>query len=102
MAEVKDKIVTVESLSALHEHNKNTYLPMVDPTGSGTMTIDGINVGFIMLGNRAKLVPANDRLEIVFLDIGDIEIEGSAPSTQGGSEGTNSGSPEIPLNEDEV
>ena len=25
MAEVKDKLVTIESLSALHEHNKNTY-----------------------------------------------------------------------------
>ena len=26
MAEVKDKIVTVESLSSLHEHNKSTYM----------------------------------------------------------------------------
>lgn len=25
MAEIKDKVVTVGSLSALHEHNKNTY-----------------------------------------------------------------------------
>lgn len=25
MAEIKDKVVTVESLSALHEHNKETY-----------------------------------------------------------------------------
>ncbi len=25
MADIKDKIVTVESLSALHEHNKETY-----------------------------------------------------------------------------
>ena len=25
MAEIKDKVVTVDSLSALHEHNKNTY-----------------------------------------------------------------------------
>lgn len=41
MAEVKDKIVTVESLSALHQHNKDTYMQMVNPTGSGTMTFDG-------------------------------------------------------------
>ena len=41
MIEVKDKLVTAESLSALHEHNKNTYMPMVDPTGSGTMSFDG-------------------------------------------------------------
>ena len=25
MAEIKDKVVTVESLSSLHEYNKNTY-----------------------------------------------------------------------------
>lgn len=41
MTEVKDKVVTVESLSALHEYNKDTYIPMVDPSGSGTMTFDG-------------------------------------------------------------
>lgn len=68
MAEVKDKVVTVESLSALHEHNKNTYMPMVDPTGSGTLTIDSINASSIMLGSKAKLIPTNDGLEIVFLD----------------------------------
>ena len=41
MAEVKDKIVTVESLSTLHEHNKSNYMPMVNPTGSGAMTFNG-------------------------------------------------------------
>ena len=30
MTEVKDKIVTVESLSALHEHNKDTYATKTD------------------------------------------------------------------------
>ena len=68
MAEIKDKVVTVESLSTLHKHNKNTYMPMVDPTGSGTLTIDNISVGSIMLGSNAKLIPTNDGLEIVFLD----------------------------------
>ena len=68
MAEIKDKIVTVESLSALHEHNKNAYMPVVNPTGSGTLTIDNINAGCIMLGSNAKLIPTNDGLEIVFLD----------------------------------
>lgn len=34
MAEVKDKVVTVESLSALHEHNKETYMEK---------TADGLN-----------------------------------------------------------
>ena len=40
MAEVKDKIVTVESLSSLHEHNKSTYMTKVDPTGSGSLSIN--------------------------------------------------------------
>ena len=30
MAEIKDKVVTVESLSALHEHNKETYIAKTD------------------------------------------------------------------------
>lgn len=73
MAEIKDKVVTVESLSVLHEHNKNNYLSKVDPTGSGTMTIDNINTNSIMLGTNAKLVTTNDGLEIVFLDEETIE-----------------------------
>lgn len=75
MAEIKDKVVTVESLAALHEDNKNTYMPKNDPTGSGTMTMDGsanfsgnVNVGSISIGSSVKLVPAGDRIEIVFLD----------------------------------
>ena len=30
MADIKDKVVTVESLSALHEHNKDTYVAKTD------------------------------------------------------------------------
>ena len=73
MAEVKDKVVTVESLSILHEDNKNTYMPKADPTGSGIMTMDGnanfsgnVNVGSISIGSSVKLVPTGDRIEIVF------------------------------------
>lgn len=75
MAEIKDKVVTVESLSTLHEHNKSTYMPMADPTGSGTMTMNGdgnfsgnMNVGSLMIGSNVKLVPNGDSLEIVFLN----------------------------------
>lgn len=75
MAEIKDKVVTVESLAALHEDNKNTYMPMNNPVGSGTMTIDGnatfsgnVNVGSISIGSSVKLIPTGDRIEIVFLD----------------------------------
>jgi hypothetical protein len=41
MAEVKDKVVTVESLAAVNTHNQSTYMTKTDPTGSGTMTITG-------------------------------------------------------------
>lgn len=75
MAGIKDKVVTVESLSTLHEHNKNTYMFMDNPSGSGTMTMDGdanfsgdMNVGSLMIGSKVKLVPTGDALEIVFLN----------------------------------
>jgi hypothetical protein len=75
MAEIKDKVVTVESLSVLHNHNKETYMPMANPTGSGTLSIDGdgdfsgnLNVSSITIGSKIKLVPTADRLEIVFLE----------------------------------
>jgi hypothetical protein len=75
MAEIKDKVVTVEALSALHEDSKKTYMPMSNPTGSGTMTMDGdanfsgnVIVGSIMIGTNVKLVPTSDSLEIVFLE----------------------------------
>lgn len=41
MAEVKNKVVTVESLGAVHVHNQNTYMTKIDPTGSGTLTMAG-------------------------------------------------------------
>ena len=75
--EIKDKVATVESLSTLHEHNKNTYMPMADPVGSGTMTINGdgnfsgnINVNSITINSSVKLVPNADGIEIVFLNQG--------------------------------
>lgn len=58
MADVKDKIVNVESLAALHTHNKNTYITQVDPTGSGTLTMTGdgdfsgdVSANSLMVGN---------------------------------------------------
>lgn len=77
MAEIKDKVVTVESLSTLHEHNKNTYMPMVDPVGNGTMTMNGNASfsGYISIGSKIRLVPTGDALEIVFLDDEEIPEE---------------------------
>ena len=80
MADVKNKVVTVESLSALHEHNKENFMNKVDPIGSGTMTMNGsadfsgnVNVGSFMIGSKVKLVPTENALEIVFLDEETIE-----------------------------
>lgn len=80
MAEIKDKVVTVESLSTLHEHNKSTYMPMVNPVGNGTMTMSGdasfsgnINVASLMIGSNVKLIPSGNSLEIAFLDEDTIE-----------------------------
>ena len=75
MAEVKDKVVTVESLAAVHTHNEETYMTKSNPTGSGTMTIDGdgsfsgsLNVNTINMGSNIQLVATEDKLEIIFLE----------------------------------
>ena len=57
MAEIKDKIVTVESLAALHEHNKTSYMSNVDPIASGSFSLnrkEGSNIGAnsVSLGNN--------------------------------------------------
>lgn len=41
MAEIKDKIVTVESLAAVHTHSQNTYMTQVNPNGSGKFSMNG-------------------------------------------------------------
>lgn len=58
MAEVKDKVVTVESIAAVHSHNQETYMTKSDPTGVGTMTMTGggnfsgvVNVGSLKIGD---------------------------------------------------
>lgn len=75
MAEVKNKVVTVESLAAVNTHNKNTYMTKENPTGSGEMNINGngtftgnLNVNTILMGSNVKLVASDDKLEIVFLE----------------------------------
>lgn len=44
MAETKDKVITAESLKALHEHNKETYVAKTDVISvenGGTNATDG-------------------------------------------------------------
>lgn len=75
MTEIKDKVVTAESLKILHENNINSYMQKNNPAGNGNMTIDGnadftgsVNVGSFMIGSKVKIVPMGDSIEIVFLD----------------------------------
>lgn len=58
MAEIKNKVVTVESLAAVNTHNKETYMTKTDPTGSGTLSMSGdgaftgdISSNSVTLGN---------------------------------------------------
>ena len=53
MAAVKDKVVTVESLAAVNTHNIDTYITKSNPTGSGTLTMDGNGsfTGSVTIGN---------------------------------------------------
>lgn len=74
MAEVKDKIVTVESLAAVHTHNVDTYMTKSDPTGVGTMTMTGdgdfsgiVNVGSLKIGDATLEYDSTDGvLKITF------------------------------------
>ena len=74
MAEVKNKIVTVESLAAVNTHNQETYMTKNDPTGTGTMTMTGdgnfsgiVNAGSLKIGNAMLEYDSSDGiLQIVF------------------------------------
>ena len=74
MAEVKDKIVTVESLAAVHTHNQDTYMTKSDPAGVGTMTMTGggnfsgiVDVGSLKIGDATVEYDSTDGvLKIIF------------------------------------
>lgn len=74
MAEVKNKVVTVESLAAVNTHNKETYMTKSDPTGVGTMTMAGdgnfsgvVDVGSLKIGDATLEYDSSDGvLKIVF------------------------------------
>ena len=74
MAEVKDKVVTVESLAAVHAHNQDTYVTKSDPTGVGTMTMTGngnfsgiVNAGSLKVGDATIEYDSTDGvLKITF------------------------------------
>ena len=74
MAEVKDKIVTIEALAAVNTHNQDTYITKSDPTGVGTMTMIGdgdfsgvVNAGSLKIGSAVLEYDSSDGvLKIVF------------------------------------
>lgn len=74
MAEVKNKIVTVESLAAVNEHNQETYMTKSDPIGVGTMSMTGggnfsgiVNVGSLKIGDATLEYDSTDGvLKITF------------------------------------
>ena len=82
MAEVKDKIVTVESLGILHEHNENTYMTKNNPTGSGVLTMDGtgefaenVNAPTFTVNSRVILEATDDALNFIFVDATSVSEE---------------------------
>ena len=67
MAEVKNKIVTVESLAAVNTYNKETYMTKSDPTGSGTLSMSGdgnftgdVTASSVTLGNAMLTYDATE------------------------------------------
>lgn len=74
MAEVKDKVVTVESLAAVHTHGQDTYMTKNDPTGTGTLTMTGdgdfsgvVEVGSLKIDSAVLEYDSTDGvLKIVF------------------------------------
>ena len=74
MAEVKDKLVTVESLAVVNTYNQDTYMTKSDPTCVGTMTMTGdgnfsgiVNASSVQIGNAKLEYDTSDGvLKIVF------------------------------------
>lgn len=75
MAGIRDKVVTVESLSTLHKYDKETYMTQANPTASGTMSMAGdaifsgsLGANALMLGSNIKFEYSDGSFKILFLD----------------------------------
>lgn len=73
MARIKDKVVTAESLSALHKYNENTYITKSNPTANG-ITFNGdasffgdVSADSLTIGSDIKLFFENGYLKIISL-----------------------------------
>lgn len=70
---VKDKNITVGSLGVLQKHDKEAYVSMADPAGSGKMVFDGdasfsgdVSADSLTISN-VKLIYENGSFKMVFL-----------------------------------
>lgn len=84
MAEIKDKVVTVESLAAVHTYGQNTYVTKTNPTGDGTFSMNGdanfsgnIYANTIVMGNTIlRYDPTEGALKVSFaVNEEEVEIE---------------------------
>ena len=98
MAEIKDKIITVESLSALHEHNKNTYVTKTDvisienggtgaDTAVGALSNLGITASIAALNIMDGAIVTTDELNYVSGVTSNIQnqLDGKQESITGGA-----------------
>lgn len=76
--EVKDKGVTVEGLSELHNHSKETYMTKENPSGTGSFSMDGNAwfTGDVYVEGSNKVAMASD-LDMVtrVVDLGNAPIQ---------------------------
>lgn len=69
MAEVKDKVVTIESLATLHDYNKKTYMPSTNPEAFGDAWFSGdVYVGGENKDDGTKLVKS---VNVISVEYGD-------------------------------
>ena len=50
----KDKLITVESLSALHEHNKEAYMNKENPAGTGSLSMNRLAYSEVGINSVAE------------------------------------------------
>lgn len=75
MAIIKDKFVTVEPLSVVHEYDKNKYISKTNPDCNGRMSFKGdasfsgnLDSNSLTISDNVKLICENGTFKIVFKD----------------------------------
>lgn len=61
MAEIKDKLITTESLKALHDYNELTYMPKNNPEAMGDLSVEGdVFVGGVKAVKSTDIIPTTN------------------------------------------